>query len=337
MINDPQFAGRGELLLTEPLRAFRSWSVLVKMSPRYFSIRDYLDARHAFPADPSTDRLQLHRDLWKVWAMGSNQYRSSSPYHHPHDWDAWVREEEPGEPWPRPHAVEGTPVPGTNDVITNVIINPVNHGQHGPWAQRVHHAACSSSTFSSATHVPDEGCTCGIYSWYRHPDAIREHTSVLTGVISVGGRVLLGSRGIRSSQATIEALTVNDRMEHLLPVDGPTLLTAIRRRTEDPHDPLHGIMVVDSVKELNRAYPPDLATLKNLLGPQFINDLEYGGGHPWASLGTAATGIHLMGGHRAQRYGDRVKDAVARLNERLRHETTTTPPTDPPEKDDPAP
>jgi hypothetical protein len=65
---------------------------------------------------------------------------------------------------------------------------------------------CSGLNDSDWTHLaPAEGCTCGIYGWYR-PDEARLHHGDIFGAVQATGRVLLGDFGFRAQTARIVAL-----------------------------------------------------------------------------------------------------------------------------------
>jgi hypothetical protein len=270
------FNGQGEVLLTEPLRAFRAWSLNVEIMGR--------------------DQARLTHDQERAAAypwFGSTCSRTSRT----------SRLNEGGTVSDGdPRGGKNVPIPRSDDEIVRMTLNPVNQRRGARW-ERTCTATClvHEGVFPWTNHpVPADDCTCGIYSWYRRDEAIREHTGIIVGVISVSGRVILGTRGIRSSEARIEAITINDDLGSLVPFSRRTMMRALRRETL-PGRLYDGVEVLDSVRDLDRRYPPDLDTLGNVLGPDLMDDLCFDGAHPALGGGTARTGVHLVAGARVQR------------------------------------
>jgi hypothetical protein len=89
------------------------------------------------------------------------------------------------------------------------------------WSEREMTASClcsespdpDSPRAAPAGHgVPDRGCTCGIYAYYR-PDMnfpTVDHQGV-TGIVSVWGSIEVHDEGMRAEHARIEALALYSR------------------------------------------------------------------------------------------------------------------------------
>lgn len=83
------------------------------------------------------------------------------------------------------------------------------------WPTAVHHAVCRVPTglftdVKSPPHPVSEApvyhCTCGVYAYWE-PDADSYVSGqVVTGVVEVHGRCVVGTRGVRAQTATVVAL-----------------------------------------------------------------------------------------------------------------------------------
>jgi hypothetical protein len=94
--------------------------------------------------------------------------------------------------------------------------------------------------------VPNAGCRCGIYGWYR-PDSRSVYGLMpVFGVIEAYGRVLLGSHGFRAERARVVAICPGGRIER-------------SRRLLEMFDYQRsiGVDVYDTVESMLEAYPPD--------------------------------------------------------------------------------
>lgn len=95
--------------------------------------------------------------------------------------------------------------------------------------------------------APAEGCTCGIYGWYR-PDDTRLHQGEVFGVIEATGRTLLGDFGFRAEHARVVALVAPDDA----------------RGGFAAHWAVRGVRVFATREQLVAAFPPEDVT--DLLG-----------------------------------------------------------------------
>lgn len=57
--------------------------------------------------------------------------------------------------------------------------------------------------------APATGCTCGLYAYYR-PSTVLPIPTAIFGVVSVAGRVILATRGMKAERMTILALVTDD-------------------------------------------------------------------------------------------------------------------------------
>jgi hypothetical protein len=303
---DIDFSGQGDALLTEPLRAFRSWSVDIKLAElrrgRYVDAApgDRYDLlRHLYGSmDPST--RPSSREWWETWNRAMDALKDYGVA-------AVDRLEDPPSP------PNGVLMPDGYNVVTGVTLRPVTHVTSGHWA-REREATCviaqrtkdllDGDDVMDRDHVaPEPDCTCGIYGWYRQWEARRTHTGSVTGTIKVSGDVIMGSRGLRAQRATIEAITVNaDHAHAFAPLNTATMIEALRRETL-PGRPLEGVVVCDTEQELRERFPADLGTVRNLLGDDVVDALEYGAdarSKPVFNVGHPHTGAQLMAGPLAQ-------------------------------------
>lgn len=304
-MTNQDFAGQGDALLTEPLRAFRSWTLKIELR----------DVRG--PAARRYGRNGLNRSFLDLMEEVSPLYRAGGPVNYRGTrqyggtdrglWEIDQRRRHRGtDPdrvlEPSPDQMAGRlMIPDSPDELTKMTLLPVSQAGSGSW-----HRDMKAFCLSFPGHeVPREDCTCGIYSWYRPEEARAEHTGIINGVISVLGRTVLGDRGIRSEKARLEAVTINDDVDHLLPFPREVILAGLRQEADRPGGPYEGIVVCDSYKELTRRYRPDLDTVANLLGRDVVDELRYGG-RPLAGLAHRAVSAHLVAGARAKRWGKSV-------------------------------
>jgi hypothetical protein len=272
---DNDFAGSGDALLTEPLRAFRAWTLDLEVRP--------------VGGVPETEWTDWYRRVSDVASRGQQlgSITTESPA--------------PLVPEALPPGLEPLLISGTSDYLSAVTLYPVTQPQGGPWgltkeATCLHHA-------SHRDRVPVQECTCGVYSWYRPDEASQEHTGVVVGAIDVLGQVLLGRRGVRSSRAKVVGLALNDELRELLPsVMEPSVVLAGLRRETRPGGRYPGVRVFDSERELYEALPPDLDTLANLLGPAATETLQFGGRLVYDAA-VRGTGVQLVAGPRARSWG----------------------------------
>lgn len=285
---DTDFAGSGDALLTEPLRAFRAWTLDLEVRP--------------VGGVPETEWTDWYRRVSR--AAGGQQLGSITAEH------------------PRPLVPEGPPpdlepllISGTSDYLSAVTLHPVTQSKGGAWGL-TKEGTCLHHPAAHRDRVPVEDCTCGVYSWYRPDEASQEHTGVVVGAIDVLGQVLLGRRGIRSSRARVAGLALNEELRELLPsVIEPSVVLAGLRRETRPGGRYPGVRVFDSERELYEAFPPDLDTLANLLGPAATETLQFGGKLVYDAA-VHGTGVQVVAGPTARRWG---KTLAAKLL-RQRHE-----------------
>jgi hypothetical protein len=298
------FAGQGDALLTEPLRAYRSWTVKIELRDvRGPAARE----RERGPANSFVAWLdELYRMNPSLGARWHSRIYEGTDRRR-YEMEERQRRGRPGghdfaRAWDDGRLEGKLMIPGTLDELTKMTLLPVNQTAGGAW-RRDMKATCLSSGFHTLSHaVPEAGCTCGIYSWYRPQEASAEHTGILTGVISVLGKAVLGDRGIRSEKARLEAVTINSDLEHLLPFDRSVVLAGLRQEANRKGGPYEGMVVCDSEQELRRRYPPDLDTVANLLGRDVVDELVYNG-RPLAGFAHRALSAHLVAGSTARRWG----------------------------------
>lgn len=300
------FAGQGDALLTEPMRAYRAWTVKIELK----DIRNRQAGRNS--GDPFLDWMM--NEPHRFWPYTSDPFSSYRSGHRVFSGDDRRRYEAvqarrrglPGyhEALRRIDTTGKLMIPGTTDELTKMTLMPVSQTGSGAWRRDMTATCLSASPDSHIPWhtVPEADCTCGIYSWYRPQEAAVEHTGIIVGVISVLGRTVLGDRGIRSSKARLEAVTINSDMAHLLPFESKIILAGLRQEAERKGGPYEGIVVCDTEAELRRRFKPDLDTVANLLGRDIVDELVYGG-RPIAGFTHRLGSAHLVVGSTARRWG----------------------------------
>lgn len=289
---DTDFAGSGDALLTEPLRAYRAWTLDLEVRP--------------VGGVPETEWTDWYRRVSSGGGSRGSQL-------------GVITTESPVVPLADPPPeLEPLLISGTSDYLSKTTLHPVTQPKGGPWGlvkegTCLHHPAHHD-------RVPVQECTCGVYSWYRPDEASQEHTGVIVGAIDVLGQVLLGRRGIRSSRAKVVGLALNEELRELLPsvIEPETVLAGLRRETL-PGGQYPGVRVFDSEQELYDTLPPDLDTVANLLGPDAVDTLTYGG-RLLTGATPRGTGVQLVAGPRARRWG---KTLAAKLRRREHEEDTS--------------
>jgi hypothetical protein len=275
-IHNTTFGGTEPALIPGSLRAFRSWGCHVTLEESNSLMRTYLNS----------DRARLNRDHLRLLGWSESDI-DNALVEVAYRYGGVVAPGGGSGPPAGPsitresarlfRAVDG-PIPGievpeTGDVIKRIRLKPVAYSSTHAWS-RIMQATCDKS---SPPHVaPVADCTCGVYAWYRSEEAIRSHSGFITGCVEVSGRTTLGSQGLRGATGTIQAITLNPKNEHHLPFDRELFMSALRWETRQPGSPYLGVTVYDSLEELTEALPPDLDTVRNLMGDDVVEDLVSG-------------------------------------------------------------
>jgi hypothetical protein len=169
--------------------------------------------------------------------------------------------------------------------------------------------------------APDATCTCGIYGWYEPEYALRLHSGSVLGVVEYSGRILLGSKGFRAEKAKIIALSPGanpstidqyskaihfiDSIEEFCEIVGlggnkPGSVVSINyeglqeflsKRLEKEKLKFKNLMekvITDtgvefftSHEEMKAKYPPDLGTVKNIIGTKLERYVDGGRTFPF--------------------------------------------------------
>lgn len=146
---------------------------------------------------------------------------------------------------------------------------------------------------SFAEHAsPVQGCTCGIYGWYR-PTEARLHVGDVFGVIEASGRVLLGDFGFRAEKARIVAVVT----------DNPSKIHALKWL---------GIDTYPDQDALLEAYPPE--DVRELIGHDIPDT-------PPTDLGSRAQAF-IQCGISARQVADRFQQLVTEIQNAARQTST---------------
>ncbi len=92
------------------------------------------------------------------------------------------------------------------------VLYPVHSDE--PWQPGTNTARCLAAGAGDGRHaVPDWDCTCGFYAYGAEVDTAEQpRARHLLAAVTVWGRVVAGTRGVRAEHARIEAVWASDRV-----------------------------------------------------------------------------------------------------------------------------
>lgn len=160
--------------------------------------------------------------------------------------------------------------------------------------------------------VPTSRCSCGIYGWYEPENAMRLHTGAVVGVVEFSGRIVMGTVGFRAEKARIVGITFGtSSRDSLLSVQQSLgILMHIEKYLNDQEIPgieykklqrmltekeisermeaatilkdvatKYEVEFFSDVERLKEAYPPQLDTVKNVIGDKLVTAKDRNGYH----------------------------------------------------------